>query len=317
MKLGQVMSFLDVGLVPEEFREDFQAKLAELRDAAPNVSFKDMKKVIESEYGERIEDVFESFDPVPIAAASIGQVYQRAPATTAAQVAVKVQYPGVDDGRPGRHAEPRGDPAADEARGAGARPQGAGRGDPRAHRGGARLRARGVQPARASRASTAATRSSSCPRSSPSLSREKRGRQRVRRGPRLRGDEAAADQAERDRIGEIIFRFYFGCMYRHHQFSGDPHPGNCLLLDDGRMAFLDFGLFKRIPATVAEFELETQRLGVERDGRGLIETLHRGGFIGDTRTTRRERSSRCSTTSRGGTHATRRSSSSRRSPPRS
>ncbi|MCW3048546.1 MAG: hypothetical protein JWO74_2830, partial [Solirubrobacterales bacterium] len=32
MKLGQVMSFLDVGLVPEEYREEFQAKLAELRD---------------------------------------------------------------------------------------------------------------------------------------------------------------------------------------------------------------------------------------------------------------------------------------------
>ena len=53
-------------------------------------------------------------------------------------------------------------------------------------------------------------------------------------------------EEERDRLGEIIFRFYFGSMYRHHQFSGDPHPGNCLLLDDGRMAFLDFGLFKRI-----------------------------------------------------------------------
>ena len=44
MKLGQVMSFLDVGLVPEEYREEFQAKLAELRDAAPKVSFKDMKQ---------------------------------------------------------------------------------------------------------------------------------------------------------------------------------------------------------------------------------------------------------------------------------
>ena len=43
MKIGQVMSFLDVGLVPEEYREEFQAKLAELRDAAPKVSFKDMK----------------------------------------------------------------------------------------------------------------------------------------------------------------------------------------------------------------------------------------------------------------------------------
>src|SRR5947208_10344735 len=69
MKLGQVMSFLDVGLVPEEYREEFQAKLAELRDAAPKVSFKDMRKVIESEYGERVDEVFETFDPVPIAAA--------------------------------------------------------------------------------------------------------------------------------------------------------------------------------------------------------------------------------------------------------
>src|SRR3954451_11448576 len=56
VKLGQVMSFLDVGLVPPEYREQFQAKLAELRDAAPKVSFKDMKKVIEQEYGEKIED---------------------------------------------------------------------------------------------------------------------------------------------------------------------------------------------------------------------------------------------------------------------
>src|SRR3954454_5254929 len=47
MKLGQVMSFLDVGLVPEEYREDFQRKLAALRDAAPKVAFKDMKKVVE------------------------------------------------------------------------------------------------------------------------------------------------------------------------------------------------------------------------------------------------------------------------------
>src|SRR3954470_9542816 len=66
MKLGQVMSFLDVGLVPEEYREEFQAKLAELRDAAPKVAFKDMKKVLESEYGERVDDVFATFDPVPI-----------------------------------------------------------------------------------------------------------------------------------------------------------------------------------------------------------------------------------------------------------
>src|SRR5688572_30752727 len=102
MKLGQVMSFLDVGLVPEEFREDFQAKLAELRDAAPKVSFKDMKGVIEGEFDEPLDELFDTFDPVPIAAASIGQVYKARLRGTAGEaggpgrdVAVKVQYPGV------------------------------------------------------------------------------------------------------------------------------------------------------------------------------------------------------------------------------
>src|SRR5881392_903732 len=68
MKLGQVMSFLDVGLVPAEYRDEFQAKLAKLRDAAPKVSFKDMRKVLEQEYGDKLDEVFETFDPVPIAA---------------------------------------------------------------------------------------------------------------------------------------------------------------------------------------------------------------------------------------------------------
>src|SRR3954468_4294396 len=93
MKLGQVMSFLDVGLVPEDYREEFQAKLAELRDAAPKVAFKDMKKVLEGEYGDKLENVFETFDPVPVAAASIGQVYKAR--YDGREVAVKVQYPGV------------------------------------------------------------------------------------------------------------------------------------------------------------------------------------------------------------------------------
>ncbi len=95
MKLGQVMSFLDVGLVPEEYREEFQRKLARLRDAAPTVTFKQMGKVIEEELGERISDVFEEFDEEPVAAASIGQVYRARLADDGRLVAVKVQYPGV------------------------------------------------------------------------------------------------------------------------------------------------------------------------------------------------------------------------------
>jgi len=276
MKLGQVMSFLDVGLVPEEFREEFQAKLAELRDAAPKVSFKDMKKVIEGEYGEKIEDVFASFDPVPIAAASIGQVY-KARLEDGRDVAVKVQYPGVATAvradmqnlgvilRLMKRVAPGLDPKAmaEEIRG--------------------RIEEELDYELEASNQRRIARIFRDhpfivVPNVVTELSREKVVVSEFVQG---RGFEEMKqlDQAERDRIAEVIFRFYFECMYRHHQFSGDPHPGNCMLLDDGRMAFLDFGLFKRISPEIAEFELQTQRLGIARDGNGLIAKLHEGGFI--------------------------------------
>jgi predicted unusual protein kinase regulating ubiquinone biosynthesis (AarF/ABC1/UbiB family) len=276
MKLGQVMSFLDVGLVPEEYREEFQAKLAELRDAAPKVSFKDMKKVIEGEYGERIEDVFETFDPVPIAAASIGQVY-KARLEDGRDVAVKVQYPGVAQAvradmqnlgiilRLMKRVAPGLDPKAmgDEIR--------------------SRIDEELDYELEAQNQRTLARIYRGhpfivVPEVMTSLSHEKvivtefvtgRGFEEIKQLP----------QAERDRLGEIVFRFYFGCMYRHLQFSGDPHPGNSLLLNDGRMAFLDFGLFKRIPASIAEFELQIARIGATGDGAALIEHLHKGGFI--------------------------------------
>jgi len=86
-------------------------------------------------------------------------------------------------------------------------------------------------------------------------------------------------EPDRNRIGEIIFRFYFGSMYRLEMFSGDPHPGNMLLLDDGRMAFLDFGLFKRLEAGAAERELRLGRLGVEGRGDDLAAELRKHGFL--------------------------------------
>jgi len=84
---------------------------------------------------------------------------------------------------------------------------------------------------------------------------------------------------ERDRLGEIVFRFFLGCLYRHRQFSGDPHPGNFLLLDDGRVAFLDFGLFKRLDPDPVELELACQRAVAEEDAAKLHRLLADSGFL--------------------------------------
>jgi predicted unusual protein kinase regulating ubiquinone biosynthesis (AarF/ABC1/UbiB family) len=57
----------------------------------------------------------------------------------------------------------------------------------------------------------------------------------------------ADDEPRRARWGEIIYRFVFGSLLRFGVFNSDPHPGNYLFGDDGRVSFLDFGCVKYFP----------------------------------------------------------------------
>jgi predicted unusual protein kinase regulating ubiquinone biosynthesis (AarF/ABC1/UbiB family) len=279
MKLGQVMSFLDVGLVPEEHREEFQRELAKLRDAAPTVSFKQMKHVIEDDLEEKLKDVFSAFDEEPIAAASIGQVYRATLKEDGRKVAVKVQYPGVAS---------------------------AVRADMQNLDIIMRLLKR-MTPSLDVKAVTAEIRDRIAEeldyeleaQNQRSLARIFKGhpfivvpevvsslsRERVLVTDFVEGvgfeELKGYPQGERDRIGEIVFRFFLGCLYRHRQFSGDPHPGNFLLLADGRIAFLDFGLFKRMDREPVELELGCQRAVTEGDAQALHDLLAESGFLPD------------------------------------
>jgi predicted unusual protein kinase regulating ubiquinone biosynthesis (AarF/ABC1/UbiB family) len=87
-----------------------------------------------------------------------------------------------------------------------------------------------------------------------------------------------ADRATRDRFGEIVFRFFFGSLYRNGHFSGDPHPGNYRLMGDGRVAFIDFGMTKRVAAADLEAEIAAVRFGMDGDTAGLHRQLGAMGF---------------------------------------
>jgi predicted unusual protein kinase regulating ubiquinone biosynthesis (AarF/ABC1/UbiB family) len=74
------------------------------------------------------------------------------------------------------------------------------------------------------------------------------------------------DQAERDLAAETIFRFVFGSLYRLHAFNGDPHPGNYLFRPGGQVTFLDFGLVKRfVPEEIAVLESMIQAMVLDHD----------------------------------------------------
>ena len=72
------------------------------------------------------------------------------------------------------------------------------------------------------------------------------------------------DGATRDRFGEIVFRFFFGSLYRNGHFSGDPHPGNYKLMPDGRVAFLDFGMTKKLDRGHLDAEREARQIRLVR-----------------------------------------------------
>jgi predicted unusual protein kinase regulating ubiquinone biosynthesis (AarF/ABC1/UbiB family) len=277
MKVGQVASFIDTSAFPPELQERVQQKLAELRDSAPSVPFDEMRKVVERDLGEPLEHVFDEFDEHAVAAASIGQVYRARLAGDGRRVAVKVQYPGVAE---------------------------AVRAD--LQNLGVLMRvAKRIAPGMDAKALTREIRErltdeldyENEAQSHRAFARAWRGHpfvfvpdvvtglsgERVLVTEWVDGmgfeDVRALDRAARDRFGEVVFRFFFGSMYRNGHFSGDPHPGNYRLLDDGRVTFLDFGMTKRLPRATRERELAAIRLAMDGEADALHTHLAAMGFF--------------------------------------
>jgi predicted unusual protein kinase regulating ubiquinone biosynthesis (AarF/ABC1/UbiB family) len=243
MKVGQTLSAVDLGLVPEDLRPQVQEILATLQQGADPVSFKAITKVIERDLGEKLKVSFADIDPEPIAAASIGQVH-RATLHDGRDVAVKVQYPGIAEAI---HADMQNlrlalkllsaiAPGIDTGAIAG------------------EIRERITEELDYELEASNHREMARAYRGHPfvvvpgivtSMCRE-----RVLVSDFVDGARFAslldAPAASRDRIGEILVRFYLNGPLRHRLLNGDPHPGNTLFLPDGRVAFLDFGFFKHL-----------------------------------------------------------------------
>lgn len=89
IKLGQILS-TRADLLPPEYL----VELTKLQDSAPPVAFEEIHQALVTELGQPIEDIFARFDPVPLAAASIGQAHA-ATLWDGTEVVVKVRRPGI------------------------------------------------------------------------------------------------------------------------------------------------------------------------------------------------------------------------------
>ena len=284
MKIGQMASFIDVDFLPPEYREIYQEQLAKLRTRAPAMPWEQVRTVLEEEYDERPESVFASIEEEAFAAASIGQVH-RATLHGGTPVAVKIQYPGIADAlesdvanagilvRLARVLAPGLDAKAVASE----------------------LRERVLEELdyefEAQNQRSFARAYEGHPFIFVPKVHSRLSRRRVLVSDYVEGrgfDEVKElEQDERDIFGEIVFRFCFGSIYHLQHFNADTHPGNYLLMEDGRVAFLDFGMTKRVTTQQIQLEQRAVDAAGRDDPEELRAALHDLGFVTDPSSRRR------------------------------
>lgn len=280
MKFGQALSVMEAA-VPEQFGEPYRQALTKLQAAAPPMAAATVHRMLDQQLGTRWRERFQDFDDTPAASASIGQVH-RAVWSDGRAVAVKVQYPGADvalradlktlsrmasmiggllhipDTKPviaeiSSHMEEELDYRHEAA-------------NQRAFAAGFAGHQRLVVPKVVA----------SAPKVMVSEWLDAtRVTEIIERGR----TEPEQSQALRDQVAGLMAEFHFSSPALVGLLHGDPHPGNFMVLPDGRLAVIDFGACAPLPHGFPPILGQMVALSVEERYDELTELMYANDWV--------------------------------------
>ena len=274
MKVGQALSVLEAA-IPEEFGEPYREALTKLQKDAPPLSAAKVHRVLDGQLGTKWRDRFTSFDDEPVASASIGQVHKGV-WSDGREVAVKIQYPGADEAL---------------------------RADLKTMR-----RLTTVLRQLAPGADVQAVVDELIERTEMELDyRLEADNQRafakayeghphffvphvVGSAPKVMVSEWTEGKSmaeiirkgtpdERDLCGTRLFELTFDAPTRVGMMHGDAHPGNFMMMADGRMTVIDFGAVAPLPDGLPVEMGMMIRYALEKNYDLLLPAMEKIGFI--------------------------------------